>query len=314
MRRRCLVRGYTLGEHLTLMATIRPGSSTFRQVRHFTVAGSAVAARSRRDSLATEEPLGIRVASGGAEPQPIAVTMRTPGADFDLTAGFLLTEGIIDEQEDLLSIRYCMDQRPDGGQRYNVVNALLRPERVVDLDAERRSFYTTSSCGVCGKASIDRVRVPLEVCHGESITISAATLLALPDRLRATQKVFDRTGGLHAAALARADGEILLVREDVGRHNALDKLIGASLMSGDLPLSGSIVLVSGRLSFELVQKAARAGAPFLAGVSAPSNLAVELAEEVGMTLVGFLRGDRFNVYTGAHRIIGRAKDEVKRCG
>ncbi len=265
--------------------------------------GGKVSRRVRRDWLATEEPLEVRVESSGSVPVPVSVTMRTPGADFELAAGFLFGEGILPGAEAVASIRYCVDPSRDGAQQYNAVSVRLASGVEFDPESLRRNFYTTSSCGVCGKTSIEAVLGPACPRVAEGPGVRAALLLALPERLREAQAVFERTGGLHAAALFDPDGSLLSLREDVGRHNAMDKVVGAALLAGDLPLTGRILLVSGRLSFELVQKAARAGAPVLAGVSAPSSLAVELAEEAGLTLVGFLRERSFNVYTGAARIV-----------
>lgn len=265
--------------------------------------GDGAGRRVRRDALATEEPLEIRLAPAGGAPQRVAVTMRTPGSDFELAAGFLFTEGVLRDPGDLAAIRYCVDEAADGAQQYNVVSVHLAPGAAFDADSLRRNFYTTSSCGVCGKASIEAVRGAGCPVAGAGPSVAAATLLALPARLREAQAVFERTGGLHGAALFTAEGELLRAREDVGRHNAVDKLVGAGLLAGELPWADRVLLVSGRLSFELVQKAARAGAAVLAGVSAPSSLAVELAEETGMTLVGFLREGRFNVYAGGERIV-----------
>jgi FdhD protein len=278
-----------------------------RVVQRVTLDGTGPRRTSRHDLLATEEPLEIRIvtastpnrATGSA--QPLAVTMRTPGADFELAAGFLFGEGIIDGPAQISGIAYCLDG-PGSEQQYNVVNVRLAAGVAFDAALLRRNFYATSSCGVCGKASIEALEALGCARVDGSARISAPTLLALPAALRAAQNVFERTGGLHAAALFTPSGELLRVREDVGRHNALDKLVGASLLAGELPLSERLVLVSGRLSFELVQKAARAGAPLLAGVSAPSSLAVELAERSGIALIGFLRDGRFNVYTGGERI------------
>lgn len=251
--------------------------------------------------LATEEPLEIRVLAAGAT-QQVAVTMRTPGSDFELAAGFLFGERLIHSGDDLAAIRYCTNPERDGAQRYNIVNVHLSPGVAWDPAALQRNFYTTSSCGVCGKASIEAVRGPGCERVTSGLQLAADELVRLPATLRAAQPVFDRTGGLHAAALFAADGSLIRLREDVGRHNAMDKLIGAALLAEEVPLSDSVAVMSGRLSFELVQKAARAGIPVLAGVSAPSSLAVELAGEAGMTLIGFLRDARFNVYTGGERI------------
>ena len=256
----------------------------------------------RPDTLSAEEPLEIRVGPGGPTPRrPLAVTMRTPGDDLDLALGFLLTEGVIRDAEDVLTAQLCAGT--DTPNTYNVVDVVLA-EGVPPPDTDpTRSFYTTSSCGVCGKASIDAIRTrsrwPVD---GDPVTVDAGTLTALPERLRSAQRAFARTGGLHAAGLFTAQGEPLVVREDVGRHNAVDKVVGWAAREQRLPLTGQVLLVSGRASFELTQKAWMAGIPVLAAVSAPSTLAADLAEEAGMTLVGFLRGDTMNVYTGEHRV------------
>jgi FdhD protein len=253
----------------------------------------------RPDTLAAEEPLEIRV--GG---RPLAVTMRTPGDDLDLAHGFLLTEGVIRSGADISTARYCDSVDDSGRNTYNVLDLALAPGVPPPVVGVERNFYTTSSCGVCGKASIDAVRTQTAYEPREDDTpIRATTLVALPDILRSAQKVFEKTGGLHAAGLFTADGELRVLREDVGRHNAVDKVLGWALREGLLPLSGHVLMVSGRASFELVQKALMAGLPALAAVSAPSTLAAELADESGMTLVGFLRGSTMNVYTGAHRIV-----------
>jgi FdhD protein len=257
------------------------------------------ATSTRPDTLAAEEPLEIRV--GG---RPLAVTMRTPGDDLDLAHGFLLTEGVIRSAADVSIARYCDSVDDAGRNTYNVLDIALAPGVAPPAVGIERNFYTTSSCGVCGKASIDAVRTQTAYEPGDDSTpIRPEILAGLPDALRAAQKVFDKTGGLHAAGLFTADGELRAVREDVGRHNAVDKVVGWALREGLLPLSGHVLMVSGRASFELVQKALMAGLPALAAVSAPSTLAAELAEESGMTLVGFLRGSTMNVYTGAHRIV-----------
>ena len=257
------------------------------------------ATSTRPDTLAAEEPLEIRV--GG---RPLAVTMRTPGDDLDLAHGFLLTEGVIRSAADVSIARYCDSVDDAGRNTYNVLDIALAPGVAPPAVGIERNFYTTSSCGVCGKASIDAVRTQTAYEPGDDSTpIRPQILAGLPAALRAAQKVFDKTGGLHAAGLFTADGELLALREDVGRHNAVDKVVGWALREGLLPLSGHVLMVSGRASFELVQKALMAGLPALAAVSAPSTLAAELAEESGMTLVGFLRGSTMNVYTGAHRIV-----------
>ena len=260
-------------------------------------------AATRPDTVAAEEPLEIRL-----DGRPLAVTMRTPGDDFDLVHGFLATEGVISGPDDIAGLRYCDSVDAEGRNTYNVVDVDLAPGVPVPDTALDRNFYTSSSCGVCGKASIDaiRTRTPFDVA-ADAVRVPLEVLLSLPDRLRAAQQVFDKTGGLHAAGLFTADGELRAVREDVGRHNAVDKVIGDAVRAGRVPLAGHLLMVSGRASFELTQKAAMAGIPVLAAVSAPSSLAVELAREVGITLVGFLRGDGCNVYTGPERLSGVAR-------
>jgi FdhD protein len=257
----------------------------------------------RTDALATEEPLEIRLQAGGVR-RTVAVTMRTPGADFELAAGFLFTEGVIRGPADLHSITYCVDRDLDEEQRYNVVVARLRAETLPALATLDRHFLTSSACGVCGKASLDALHTrgctPLDPT---TATVSAEVLAGLGETLRRAQGLFQATGGLHAAGLFDVGGNLLAVREDVGRHNALDKLIGWAALQGHLPLHERIVLVSGRSSFELAQKCLAAGVPILCSVSAPSSLAVSLAEQFGLTLVGFLRGDRFNVYAGEQRLV-----------
>ncbi len=252
----------------------------------------------RVETLVVEEPLEIRVNA-----TPVTVTMRTPGSDVELAQGFLLTEGVIGHRDDIVSVRYCPGEDDDGLNTYNVLDVTLAPGvQPPSLDVTR-NFYTTSSCGVCGKASLEAVRLSSRYSPGDDpATVAAATLSALPDRLRAAQKVFAATGGLHGAALSDTRGTLLAVREDVGRHNAVDKVIGWALESGRVPLAGTVLLVSGRASFELTQKAVMAGIPILAAVSAPSSLAVDLATESGLTLVGFLRGEEMNVYSRADRI------------
>ncbi len=279
-----------------------PGRTARRRVlRVFVAADTAADATrtSRADLLATEEPLGIRI--GG---QAVSMTMRTPGEDVDLTAGFLLSEGIAGSAADIESIRICSGERCGHGDHDgmgNIADVTLRAG--VQAPAPRRNFLTTSACGVCGKASIAELRVAsLYDLDADKAEVTAGVLAALPDRLREAQRVFERTGGLHAAGLFTADGELLAVREDVGRHNAVDKVVGWAMRDDRLPLSGCVLLVSGRASFELVQKAVLAGIPVLAAVSAPSSLAVELAQEAGLTLVGFLRGGSMNVYTGEERV------------
>ncbi len=251
----------------------------------------------RPDSLAAEEPLEIRV--GG---EPLTVTMRTPGQDFDLVAGFLVGEGLVHEAAGLAALRYCAGTDAAGANTYNVVDATLRGAPALPLSAHR-NLLTTSACGLCGRDTVDAVRTHVRWKPADDpLTVSAELLYALPDRLRAAQRTFDATGGLHAAGLFGPDGELLCAREDVGRHNAVDKVVGWALREGRLPLTGHLLVVSGRASFELTQKAALAGLPLLAAVSAPSSLAVDLAEELGLTLVGFLRGTSANVYTRDDRV------------
>jgi FdhD protein len=254
---------------------------------------------SRVDTLVAEEPLEIRVAGSA-----LAVTMRTPGDDFDLVAGFLVTEGVVRSAADIASMRYCAGATDEGVNTYNVVDVALAPGVAAPDPSVERAFYTTSSCGICGKASIDaiRTRTAWPVADDRS-SVSAGALAGMPDTLRAAQRVFDRTGGLHAAGLLTGDGSLLVMREDVGRHNAVDKVVGWAAREDRLPLRGTVLLVSGRASFELTQKALMAGIPTLAAVSAPSSLAVELAVDAGMTLVGFLRGSTMNVYAGADRVV-----------
>jgi FdhD protein len=263
--------------------------------------GRSAGSASRADFLAAEEPLGIRV-DGTA----LTMTMRTPGDDLELAAGFLVSEGIVRSRADIAGIRLCDGVACGHGDHDglgNIADVTLAPGRTVPSGAQRR-FLTTSACGICGKASIEDIcvlpRTPLADDHSR---FSPAVLARLPERLREAQRVFSRTGGLHAAALFSAGGELSLVREDVGRHNAVDKVVGRAVLDDRLPLAGCVLLVSGRASFELVQKAALAGIPLLAAISAPSALAVDLAEEAGMTLVGFLRGPSMNVYAGAHRLL-----------
>ncbi|MFR9730210.1 formate dehydrogenase accessory sulfurtransferase FdhD [Saccharopolyspora sp. MS10] len=254
--------------------------------------------RTRPDTLAAEEPLEIRI--GG---RALSVTMRTPGHDVELAHGFLLTENVIASGDDVRGARFCDSPGPDGRNTYNVLDVVLADGVAPPDTSVERNFYTTSSCGVCGKAALDSVRLSTRHSPAEdALRISPELLSGLPDQLRAAQKVFDSTGGLHGAALFDSAGELLVCREDVGRHNAVDKVLGWAVLAQRVPLRGCVLMVSGRASFELVQKAAMAGVPALAAVSAPSSLAVELAEEQGMTLVGFLRGSSMNVYTGAERI------------
>jgi len=276
------------------------GRTERRRVTRVTVDPGGVTERA--DLLASEEPLGIRI-----DGQAVSLTMRTPGDDIDLTAGFLVSEGIVVSAADIAAIKICDGQQcshdHDSDDTVgNVADVVLRPGLAVQPGL-RRSFLTSSACGVCGKAAIEDLRVPGQFeLFDDPAVVTARVLAGLPDTLRQAQRVFDRTGGLHAAGLFSAAGELLVVREDVGRHNAVDKVIGWALQAGLLPLTGRILLVSGRASFELVQKAVLAGIPVLAAVSAPSSLAAQLAADAGLTLVGFLRGGSMNVYAGAERV------------
>ncbi|HEX6711028.1 MAG TPA: formate dehydrogenase accessory sulfurtransferase FdhD [Rubrobacter sp.] len=258
--------------------------------------------RVRPDALATEEPMEIRLLAGDVK-QTVAVTMRTPGADFELAAGFLYGEGVVSSPDDIVKISYCVDSDLDAEQQYNIVNVELRGGREYDLRSLDRHFYTTSACGVCGKASLEQLELRGCPVIRPGPTLTGQTIYGLPEKLREAQGLFDATGGLHAAALFDKNGELLAVREDVGRHNATDKLVGWALLEGRLPLSDHVVMVSGRSSFEILQKCLTAGVPVVCAISAPSSLAVEVAREFGMTLVGFLREGRFNVYAGSDRIL-----------
>ncbi len=253
----------------------------------------------RPDRLVTEEPMEIRVHGAGQAAEPIAVTMRTPGHDFELAVGLCRTEGLLERAEDLAEVRYCLAEELGRPQEYNVVTVALR--RPVDLGDHRRVVASSSSCGVCGKTTLDEVAALCDPVEPGPV-VARSVLVQLPDTMRAEQEVFDATGGLHAAGLFSPDGRLQVLREDVGRHNAVDKLVGHAVLAGLLPRSDSILMVSGRLSFEIVQKAAVAGIPVVSAVSAPSSLAVATAERFGQTLVGFLREGRGNVYTHPERI------------
>jgi FdhD protein len=268
-----------------------------RKVTRITVGDSPTV---REDVLAAEEPLEIRV--GG---RPLVITMRTPGHDFDLAAGFLVSEGVITRSDEFSTVRYCAGATVDRLNTYNVLDVTLASGVAPPDPSLERSFYTTSSCGICGKASIDAVRTQSSFdVSDDPVEVTAEFLTSLPERLRAEQAVFEQTGGLHAAALFDVrTGRMLVLREDVGRHNAVDKVIGWALKEDLLPLRGTVLMVSGRGSFELTQKALLAGIPVLAAISAPSSLAAELAAQSGMTLVGFLRGRSMVVYTSASRVV-----------
>ncbi|MEO5571987.1 MAG: formate dehydrogenase accessory sulfurtransferase FdhD [Bacteroidia bacterium] len=258
------------------------------------------------DLLVSEEPLEIRLGYGPAydrEKKNISVTMRTPGNDFELALGFLFTEGIIQNYKDVTHIRYCTDSNRIENKE-NIVRAELDESIFPDLKKLERNFYTASSCGICGKASIDSVKIICKTkAFEETLFVSEKYLFTLTEKLNQQQNIFRHTGGLHASALFDDSGKLVLMREDIGRHNALDKLIGASLVSGMMPLEEYVLLLSGRASFELIQKAAIAGISIVATVGAPSNLAVSLAKEFNMTLIGFLRNETFNIYSGEERII-----------
>jgi FdhD protein len=298
------------------------GRTARRRVLRISLPGDATApvTAERADFLAAEEPLGIRI-----DGEALALTMRTPGDDIDLTAGFLVSEGVITSPEDITGIVICSGERcghadhghaDHGGAAGtgNIADVTLRPGLTLRPEL-RRNFMTTSACGVCGKTSIAELAATTDLdLSADQARVTPATLAGLPDALRAAQRVFDRTGGLHAAGLFTADGDLLAVREDVGRHNAVDKIVGWALRTGRLPLSGCVLLVSGRASFELVQKAVLAGIPVLAAVSAPSSLAADLAQQAGLTLVGFLRGGSMNVYTGQQRVLAAAQPAGSRPG
>ncbi len=255
------------------------------------------------DLMAVEEPLEIRVgygSMGNRTQKSLSVTMRTPGHDYELATGFLYTEGIIDSFEQVESIKYCEDVGKQE-EKENVVRVELKPDIHLELEKLQRNFYTTSSCGVCGKSSIEAIQVSCNKIS-DSIEVDKSLIHALPEKLRTAQQIFEHTGGLHAVGLFDLNGKLLLTREDVGRHNAMDKIIGACLFKKEIPLSNSIMMVSGRASFELVQKALRAGVPIMAAVGAPSSLAVTLAKNIGMTLMGFVRDNSFNIYSFEERV------------
>lgn len=255
----------------------------------------AGAKRRLLDEVAAEEPLEIRVNG-----EPITVTMRTPGDDYDLACGLLFTEGIVQTRDEITRVGH--QRKGKGGRNCNVVNVTLRPGTLVDHDRLRRHLISSSSCGICGKASIDAVRARgIRPLSGE-FRFDAERLIGLPETLRHAQAVFGRTGGLHAAALFDAAGQLVAIREDIGRHNAVDKIVGHALIEGHVPITDRLLFVSGRGGFEIVQKAVVAGVPILASVSAPSSLAVELARETGLTLIGFVRAERFVVYSGDDRL------------
>jgi FdhD protein len=275
----------------------RPGSKTPVQV--LTVEGGRT--RWRSDQLATEEPLEMRLVAG-EQRFTVAITMRTPGNDFELAAGFLFGEGVLGDQRGIRRITYCVDPGVDAQQRYNIVNVELRTAALPDVRHLERHFTTTSACGVCGKTSLEALTTRGYPLPRGRLSLTPELLRSLPERLREAQGLFQSTGGLHAAALFDAAGQLVAVREDIGRHNAVDKLIGWALLEGRLPLDEHIVLLSGRASYELLQKSVAAGVPVVCAVSAPSSLAVAIARQFDQTLVGFLRGDRCNIYSGQQRL------------
>jgi FdhD protein len=283
---------------VSLDAERRPLSQTASRVTVYQD-GSAT---QRTDKVVTEEPLEMRVSKAGSSSRPVAVTMRTPGADFELAAGFLFGEGVVTSRDDIRTISYCRDEDLPPEQLYNIVIVEVAPSTQLDIASLERHFHMTSACGVCGKASIDalELRGIAEVAKGTRV--SPETIRALPERLMESQKLFAATGGLHAAGLFDRDGSLIAAREDVGRHNAVDKLVGWAMLDGRVPLSEQVLMVSGRSSYEIVQKAATAGIAVVCSVSAPSSLAIDVARRFGITLVGFVRDDRFTVYTGAERI------------
>jgi FdhD protein len=278
------------------MSSTIPTRRSVASVRALAVSDGSVV--ERPDVLAAEEPMEIRAEGPGQAPAAVAVTMRTPGGDFELAVGFLYTEGLIAGADEVRRVSYCEDLDPDD-QHYNVVTVELT--RPFDAGGLQRSFFASSSCGICGKATLDDVEVHCAPLAPGPI-VDAETISAMPQALRERQRVFEQTGGLHAAALFTPGGDLLSIREDVGRHNAVDKIVGEAFLAGQLPLAEQVLQVSGRIGFEIVQKAARAGIAVMTAVGAPSSLAVEAAERLGMTLVGFVRERRFNVYTHPERI------------
>jgi FdhD protein len=255
--------------------------------------------RLKEDQLTTEEPLEIRLTPAS---HTLAITVRTPGADFELAAGFLFSEGVISNKQDIQKMSYCTDESVDGEQRYNIINVQLKQGLNLNLQPLERHFYINSACGVCGKANIEGLRLRGYSKITSDLTVQPEIIYSLSEQLRSHQGIFSATGGLHAAAVFDAQGKLLNVQEDVGRHNALDKLIGNALLSDELPFNNHIVMVSGRSSFEILQKSVVAKVPIVCSVSAPSSLAVSVAQEFGITLIGFLREERFNIYTGWERL------------
>lgn len=279
----------------------RPGLTTPARI----IAYDGDSVREAVDDLATEEPLEVRLVAG-SQMRSVAVTMRTPGNDFELAAGFLFSEGVITSGDDIAGISYCIDPQIDAEQRYNIVNVQLTPGTLPPLERLERHFTMSSACGVCGKANIEALQTraaPID----DSVRVPLPQIAELPGKMRHAQRVFESTGGLHASALFDSNGKLVVLREDVGRHNALDKIVGWALLNQRLPLQACVLLVSGRASYELVQKSIVARIPIVCAVSAPSSLAVDLAQSFGMTLLGFVRGSRANVYAGRERITRAAK-------
>ena len=275
----------------------RPGRSVERSIQRY----DGAAAHGASDAIVVEEPLEIRLVAGG-KTQTLAVTMRTPGNDFELAAGFLYGEGIVRATDDVVEIGYCVDPAIDAEQRYNIVNVSLRSNELPDMARFERHFTMNSSCGICGRASLEALRDAGVMPLDDDARVSIETMYGLPDKMRAAQRLFDTTGGLHAAALFTTGGELLAAREDVGRHNAVDKICGWALTNRRLPLAGRVLFVSGRASYEILQKAAVARIPIVCSVSAPSSLAIDLATEFNVTLVGFVRGTKANVYCAGERV------------
>lgn len=273
-------------------------------VQHTRILKVGEAANQQDDLLAVEEPLEIRLGyglQGERKQSSISVTMRTPSHDFELALGFLFSEGIIRSYEEVVSIKYCWSEGQQEGKE-NIVRVELSSDTQVNLQKLQRNFYTTSSCGVCGKASIEALDTLCTPLANDDFIVADTVIHQAPAKLRETQLVFNYTGGLHAAGLFDRDGKLLLWREDVGRHNALDKLLGASLAVNKIPLKGTFLLLSGRVSFELVQKALMSGISMIAAVGAPSSLAVQLARQYNIALLGFVRDQQFNIYSGSHRV------------
>ena len=279
------------------MEQARPGRTVELEV----LALDGAARATKADTLVTEEPLELRMVAGGVT-KTLAITMRTPGNDFELAAGFVYNEGILRDRDAIAQITYCLDPAIDVDQRYNVVNVELAATALPELDRFERHFTTSSACGVCGRAQLDSLRDLGIAPVDDDVTITPELLYSLPSRMRQAHRVFESTGGLHAAALFDERGSVIVAREDVGRHNAVDKLVGWGLLEGRLPLSRSVLMVSGRAGYEILQKSAMARIPIVCSVSAPSSLAVTLAREFNITLAGFVRNERANIYAAPQRI------------